>query len=147
MGNFASHSESGFKGMGKTRGLEWIRLFTFTLHTSQHTKKKKVEKAKFKQHSFFCSFMLRFATTRYVLRNYVRCQCTFIVIKVAIYVSLPTLCRSTEEYPHLRPARLRRGFIHRGIMVFVYCFFLFLFFVFVFFFFCFLFCFYTVTLE
>lgn len=24
---------------------------------------------------------------------------------------------STEEYPHLRPARLRRGFIHRGIMV------------------------------
>ncbi|CAB0012676.1 unnamed protein product [Nesidiocoris tenuis] len=23
---------------------------------------------------------------------------------------------STEEYPHLRPARLRRGFIHRGIM-------------------------------
>ena len=25
--------------------------------------------------------------------------------------------RSTEEYPHLRPARLRRGFIHRGIMV------------------------------
>ena len=26
---------------------------------------------------------------------------------------------STEEYPHLRPARLRRGFIHRGIMVFV----------------------------
>ncbi|KAH1013852.1 bifunctional heparan sulfate N-deacetylase/N-sulfotransferase isoform X2 [Dendroctonus ponderosae] len=24
---------------------------------------------------------------------------------------------STEEYPHLRPARLRRGFIHRNIMV------------------------------
>lgn len=24
---------------------------------------------------------------------------------------------STEEYPHLRPARLRRGFVHRGIMV------------------------------
>lgn len=24
---------------------------------------------------------------------------------------------STEEYPHLRPARLRRGFIHRGVMV------------------------------
>ncbi|XP_022667270.1 bifunctional heparan sulfate N-deacetylase/N-sulfotransferase-like isoform X1 [Varroa destructor] len=24
---------------------------------------------------------------------------------------------STEEYPHLRPARFRRGFIHRGIMV------------------------------
>uniref|UniRef100_T1K1D0 [heparan sulfate]-glucosamine N-sulfotransferase n=1 Tax=Tetranychus urticae TaxID=32264 RepID=T1K1D0_TETUR len=24
---------------------------------------------------------------------------------------------STEEYPHLRPAQLRRGFIHRGIMV------------------------------
>lgn len=24
---------------------------------------------------------------------------------------------STEEYPHLRPARLRRGFIHRGITV------------------------------
>ncbi|KAI1291925.1 Bifunctional heparan sulfate N-deacetylase/N-sulfotransferase [Halotydeus destructor] len=24
---------------------------------------------------------------------------------------------STEEYPHLRPARLRRAFIHRGIMV------------------------------
>lgn len=24
---------------------------------------------------------------------------------------------STEEYPHLRPARLRRGFIHRGISV------------------------------
>ncbi|GAB6028457.1 hypothetical protein CHUAL_002617 [Chamberlinius hualienensis] len=24
---------------------------------------------------------------------------------------------STEEYPHLRPARLRRGFIHRAIMV------------------------------
>ncbi|XP_050538993.1 bifunctional heparan sulfate N-deacetylase/N-sulfotransferase isoform X2 [Daktulosphaira vitifoliae] len=24
---------------------------------------------------------------------------------------------STEEYPHLRPARLRRGFIHRGIKV------------------------------
>jgi len=24
---------------------------------------------------------------------------------------------STEEYPHLRPARLRRGFIHRKIMV------------------------------
>lgn len=24
---------------------------------------------------------------------------------------------STEEYPHLRPDRLRRGFIHRGIMV------------------------------
>lgn len=27
------------------------------------------------------------------------------------------LVTSTEEYPHLRPARLRRGFIHRGIMV------------------------------
>lgn len=24
---------------------------------------------------------------------------------------------STEEYPHLRPARYRRGFIHNGIMV------------------------------
>lgn len=24
---------------------------------------------------------------------------------------------STEEYPHLRPARLRRGFIHRNIKV------------------------------
>lgn len=24
---------------------------------------------------------------------------------------------STEEYPHLRPARFRRGFIHRGVMV------------------------------
>lgn len=24
---------------------------------------------------------------------------------------------STEEYPHLRPARHRRGFIHRGIKV------------------------------
>lgn len=24
---------------------------------------------------------------------------------------------STEEYPHLRPARLRRGFIHKNIMV------------------------------
>jgi len=24
---------------------------------------------------------------------------------------------STEEYPHLRPARLRRGFVHRNIMV------------------------------
>jgi hypothetical protein len=24
---------------------------------------------------------------------------------------------STEEYPHLRPARLRRGFMHRNIMV------------------------------
>ncbi|KAK2725532.1 bifunctional heparan sulfate N-deacetylase/N-sulfotransferase-like [Artemia franciscana] len=24
---------------------------------------------------------------------------------------------STEEYPHLRPARLRRGFVHEGIMV------------------------------
>ena len=28
---------------------------------------------------------------------------------------------STEEYPHLRPARLRRGFIHRGIMVIINC--------------------------
>lgn len=24
---------------------------------------------------------------------------------------------STEEYPHLKPARYRRGFIHNGIMV------------------------------
>lgn len=24
---------------------------------------------------------------------------------------------STEEYPHLRPARFRRGFIHSGIKV------------------------------
>lgn len=24
---------------------------------------------------------------------------------------------STEEYPHLKPARYRRGFIHSGIMV------------------------------
>lgn len=24
---------------------------------------------------------------------------------------------STEEYPHLRPARYRRGFIHNGVMV------------------------------
>ena len=24
---------------------------------------------------------------------------------------------STEEYPHLRPARHRRGFVHRGIQV------------------------------
>jgi len=27
---------------------------------------------------------------------------------------------STEEYPHLRPARLRRGFVHRNIMVIHY---------------------------
>ena len=24
---------------------------------------------------------------------------------------------STEEYPHLKPDRLRRGFVHKGIMV------------------------------
>ena len=24
---------------------------------------------------------------------------------------------TTEEYPHLKPERMRRGFIHRGIMV------------------------------
>ncbi len=24
---------------------------------------------------------------------------------------------STEEYPHLRPARMRKGFVHRGIAV------------------------------
>lgn len=38
------------------------------------------------------------------------------IIIAKIYPNLIKF-RSTEEYPHLRPARLRRGFIHRGIMV------------------------------
>ena len=29
---------------------------------------------------------------------------------------------STEEYPHLRPARMRKGFIHKGIQVSALCF-------------------------
>ncbi|KDQ65313.1 Bifunctional heparan sulfate N-deacetylase/N-sulfotransferase [Zootermopsis nevadensis] len=36
---------------------------------------------------------------------------------------------STEEYPHLRPARLRRGFIHRNIMAILFWFRQFLFYV------------------
>ena len=28
---------------------------------------------------------------------------------------------STEEYPHLKPARYRKGFIHNSIMVSMYC--------------------------